>query len=148
VTRQCWTACRPFEQFSVEKANYRGRGTSCSQIVPISFLRTLQTNRECFAILQLWNRTTCPRPTKSATANYLPWRGIFMANEQNIDSNLYINTWRKTFLSKLRAWRSVRFGIVKVYVEKACRKIKFMYNIQGVPNKTDKSIALLFIGGF
>jgi hypothetical protein len=52
------------------------------------------------------------------------------------------------FLSKLRARRSVRFGIVKVYVEKECRKIKFMYNIQGVPNKTDKSIALLFIGGF
>jgi hypothetical protein len=52
------------------------------------------------------------------------------------------------FLSKLCARRSVRFGIVKVYVEKECRKIKFMYNIQGVPNKTDKSIALLFIGGF
>jgi hypothetical protein len=52
------------------------------------------------------------------------------------------------FLSKLRARRSVRFGIVKVYVEKECRKIKFMYNIQGVPKKTDKSIALLFIGGF
>jgi hypothetical protein len=29
----------------------------------------------------------------------------------------------------LRARRSVRFGIVKVYVEKECRKIKFMYNI-------------------
>jgi hypothetical protein len=52
------------------------------------------------------------------------------------------------FLSKLRARRSVRFGIVKVYVEKECRKIKFMYNIQDVPKKTDKSIALLFIGGF
>jgi hypothetical protein len=34
----------------------------------------------------------------------------------------------------------VRFGIVKVYVEKECRKIKFMYNIQGVPKKRDKSI--------
>jgi hypothetical protein len=52
------------------------------------------------------------------------------------------------FLSKLRARRSVRFGIVKVYVEKECRKIKCMYNIQGVPNKTDKSKALLFIRGF
>jgi hypothetical protein len=29
----------------------------------------------------------------------------------------------------------MRFGIVKVYVEKECRKIKFMYNIQGVPKK-------------
>jgi hypothetical protein len=28
------------------------------------------------------------------------------------------------FLSKLRGRRSVRFGIVKVYVEKECRKIK------------------------
>jgi hypothetical protein len=53
-----------------------------------------------------------------------------------------------SFLSKLRARRSVRFGIVKVYVEKECRKIKCMYNIQGVLNKTDKSIGLLFIGGF
>jgi hypothetical protein len=52
------------------------------------------------------------------------------------------------FLSKLRGRRSVRFGIVKVYVEKECRKIKFMYNIQGVPKKRDKSIAPLFIGGF
>jgi hypothetical protein len=52
------------------------------------------------------------------------------------------------FLSKLGVQRSVRFGIVKVYVEKECRKIKFMYNIQGVPKKRDKSIALLFIGGF
>jgi hypothetical protein len=52
------------------------------------------------------------------------------------------------FLSKLCARRSVRFGIVKVYVEKECRKIKFMYNIQGVPKKRDKSIAPLFIGGF
>jgi hypothetical protein len=52
------------------------------------------------------------------------------------------------FLSKLRARRSVRFGIVKVYAEKECRKIKFMYNIQGVPQKRDKSIAPLFIGGF
>jgi hypothetical protein len=50
------------------------------------------------------------------------------------------------FLSKLRARRSVRFGIVKVYVEKECRKIKFMYNIQGVPTKRDKSIAPLFMG--
>jgi hypothetical protein len=52
------------------------------------------------------------------------------------------------FLSKLRGRRSVRFGIVKVYVEKECRKIKFMYNIQGVPKKRDKSIAPLFIGRF
>jgi hypothetical protein len=52
------------------------------------------------------------------------------------------------FLSKLRARRSVRFGIVKVYVEKECRKIKFMYNIQGVHKKRDKSITPLFIGGF
>jgi hypothetical protein len=52
------------------------------------------------------------------------------------------------FLSKLDARRSVRFGIVKVYVEKECRKVKFMYNIQGVPKKRDKSIASLFIGGF
>jgi hypothetical protein len=52
------------------------------------------------------------------------------------------------FLSKLRARRSVRFGIVKVYVEKECRKIKFIYNIQGVPKKRDKSIVPLFIGGF
>jgi hypothetical protein len=51
------------------------------------------------------------------------------------------------FLSKLRARRSVRFGIVKVYVEKECRKIKFMYNIQGVPTR-HKSIAPLFIGEF
>jgi hypothetical protein len=51
------------------------------------------------------------------------------------------------FLSKLRE-RSVRFGIVKVYVEKECRKIKFMYNVQSVPQKRDKSIAPLFIGGF
>jgi hypothetical protein len=29
----------------------------------------------------------------------------------------------------------VRFGIVKVYVEKDCRKIKFMYNIQSVAQK-------------
>jgi hypothetical protein len=43
------------------------------------------------------------------------------------------------FLSKLRGRRSVRFGIVKVYVEKECRKIKFMYNIQDVPKKRDKS---------
>jgi hypothetical protein len=52
------------------------------------------------------------------------------------------------FLSKLPARRVVRFGIVKVYVEKKCRKIKFMYNIQGVPKKRDKSIAPLFIGRF
>jgi hypothetical protein len=52
------------------------------------------------------------------------------------------------FLSKLRARRSVRFGTVKVYAEKECRKIKFIYNIQGVPKKRDKSIAPLFIGGF
>jgi hypothetical protein len=52
------------------------------------------------------------------------------------------------FLSKLRGRRNVRFGIVKVYVEKECRKIKFMYIIQGVPKKRDKSIAPLFIGGF
>jgi hypothetical protein len=52
------------------------------------------------------------------------------------------------FLSKLRARRSVRFGIVKVYVGKECRKIKFMYNIQGVPKKRNKSIAPLFIGAF
>jgi hypothetical protein len=35
------------------------------------------------------------------------------------------------FLSKLRERRSVRFGIVKVYVEKECRKIKFMDNTGG-----------------
>jgi hypothetical protein len=53
------------------------------------------------------------------------------------------------FSSKMQiARRSVRFGIVKVYVEKKCRKIKFMYNIQGVPKKRDKSITPLFIGGF
>jgi hypothetical protein len=52
------------------------------------------------------------------------------------------------FLKKLGARRSVRFGIVKVYVEKECRKIKFMYNIQGVPKKRDKSMAPLFMGGF
>jgi hypothetical protein len=52
------------------------------------------------------------------------------------------------FLSKLRARRSVRFGVVKVYVEKKCRKIKFMYNIQGVPKKRDKFITPLFIGEF
>jgi hypothetical protein len=52
------------------------------------------------------------------------------------------------FLSKLRARRSVKFGIVKVYVEKECRKIKCMYNIQAVPKKRDKSIAPLFTGGF
>jgi hypothetical protein len=44
-------------------------------------------------------------------------------------------------LTKLRARRSVRVGIVKVYVEKECRKIKFVYNMQGVPKKRDKSIA-------
>jgi hypothetical protein len=42
----------------------------------------------------------------------------------------------------------VKFGIVKVYVEKECRKIKFMYSIQGVPKKRDKSITPLFMGGF
>jgi hypothetical protein len=52
------------------------------------------------------------------------------------------------FLGKLGARRSVIFGIVKVYVEKECRKIKFIYNIQGVPKKRDKSIAPLFMGGF
>jgi hypothetical protein len=52
------------------------------------------------------------------------------------------------FLSKLRARRSMRFGIVKVYVEKECRKIKFMYNIQDIPKKRDKSIAPLFTEGF
>jgi hypothetical protein len=51
------------------------------------------------------------------------------------------------FLSKLHARRVVRFGIVKVYVEE-CKKITFMYNIQGVPKKGDTSIAPLFIGGF
>jgi hypothetical protein len=39
------------------------------------------------------------------------------------------------FLSKFSARRVVRFGIVKVYVEKDCRKIKFMYNIQTSPKK-------------
>jgi hypothetical protein len=39
----------------------------------------------------------------------------------------------------LRARRSVRFGIVKVYVEKKCRKIKFMNNIQGVSKKETNS---------
>jgi hypothetical protein len=39
------------------------------------------------------------------------------------------------FLSKLRARRTVRFGIVKVYMEKECRKMQFMYNIQDVPPK-------------
>jgi hypothetical protein len=42
----------------------------------------------------------------------------------------------------------VRFGIVEVDVEKECRKIKFMYNIQSVSKKRDKSIAPLFFGGF
>jgi hypothetical protein len=52
------------------------------------------------------------------------------------------------FLSKLRARRSVRFGIVKVYVEKKCRKIKFMNNIQDVSKKRDKFITPSFIEGF
>jgi hypothetical protein len=35
------TACRPFEQFSIKKENHRGRCTSYSQIVPISFVKKL-----------------------------------------------------------------------------------------------------------
>ena len=34
-----------------------------------------------------------------------------------------------SFLSKLRAWGSVRFDVVQVYMEKECSVKKFMHNM-------------------
>jgi hypothetical protein len=88
-------------------------------------------------------RVTCGNPCYSIGSKA---NSIYFLNDRSVlireGKPLY------PFLSKLRERRSVRFDIVKVYVEKECRKIKCMYNIQGVPKKRDKSIAPLFIGGF
>jgi hypothetical protein len=92
----------------------------------------------CFIIIKITSTLLC----NLNMANYLNYGKLSICILIREGKPLY------PFLSKLRARRVVRFGIVKVYVEKECRKIKFMYDTQGVPKKRDKSIAPLFIGGF
>jgi hypothetical protein len=53
----------------------------------------------------------------------------------NLKNDLFIVGYCAVILSKLRGRRSVRFGIVKVYVEKECRKIKKNIICRASPKK-------------